>query len=233
MTHIFTSDSPDMELENAFRYNIPVDTDLVSAILEFGMFDHIVTGPGLTVDALQLRDKDASHGRLYLVMVPEQEKLVKWYDNAAHAQRVESTFKDIFVCSDNTYAVAVVNPRDYGLHVLEARQARLTNKDCLLYFLEANLKDGINADGTYLYRPKNLAVEGELKIINEHTVMNKFDQIYTKCYQRLGFDIAYSTYMHIWKWICTRGHRYTDINDAIKLRDWIDGLKNEPLTSIT
>jgi hypothetical protein len=233
MANIFTSDSPDMQLENAFKYNIPVDTDLISAILEFGMFDHVVTGPGLTADIIGIKDKGASDGRIYIILLPEPEKLVQWYEKANHAERVPSTFRDIFVCEDASYAVAVVNPKDYGLHTLEARDVRLTNKDCLLQFLEANLVDGINADGTYLYRPKELAIEGELKIINEHAVMNKFDQIYIKCYQRLGFDIAYNTYVHAWKWICAKQHRYTDINDVIKLRDWINGLADEPLTSIT
>lgn len=231
MGHFFTA-SPDMKLVNAFRYDIPVETDIVSTIMQHGMTDHVVGGPGLTSDVLGLK-KQAGEGRLYLLISQEADRFVQFYENAPHAERTDSTFEHLFVCSDGKYATAVVDPNFYGLQQLSARDTRLTNKDCMMQFLEANLQDNIHADGTYVYMPEDLDIETKVAIVNEHAVMNKFDQIYLKCYERLGFSVGHDAYTHAWKWLCTKAHRYTSINDTLAFNQWREGLKDEPLTYIS
>jgi hypothetical protein len=220
-----------MEYVRAIRYNIPVETDIVSVILNGGLFDHAIGGPGLASDVLK-QSKKAHDGRLYLIYTTEPKRMIDFYDEANHAVKADSTFTNLYVCDDAEYAVAVVNPFEYGLRSLPFEYVRLMNKDCLMKYMEPDIGKGIDSEGTYIFMPKDLQLEGDVKLITRHPVLNKFAQIYIKAYQRLGFDIAYDTFAQTWKWICAKNNWYNAINDDIRIDNWIKGLPNEPLTSM-
>ena len=233
MAGIFTPNAPDMERVLAMRYSIPVETDIVSAIFANGMFDHVVCGPGLTVDIAGLKNKRAVDGRLYLVITEEPEKLYGWYGlHPEHATFRESTFEHLYVCDDGAYAVVVVHPRDCGFNNIDRAGLHLTNMDCTMAFLKTDIGTGVEADGTYVFKPKSLDTKQQLDITNRHAVMNKFAQIYLKAYSRLGIQVSQEAYQTTWKWICTKRFLYNSVNDDIAITDWITEMKTEPLTHI-
>lgn len=222
-----------MEFVSAIRYSVPVEADIVATILAKGMFEHLVGGPGLAIDVLKIKDKKAADGRLYLVYTTEPEKLLKWYEeNPQHAVRTDSTFKDLFVCDNGAYAVAIIYPDHYGMKIASSMDLCLTNKDCLMKYMKADIALDIQSDGTYIYKPKQIDISSSLAIVNERTVMNRFSQIYIKAYARLGFTIDFNAYLNVWKWICARNHLYNDVNDSIKISEWINNLKKEPITLV-
>lgn len=222
-----------MEFVNSVRYRIPLEGDLVSTILQYGMFDYIVTGPGLTADVLGLKDKKAVDGKLYLVFTPEPDNLIQWYeDHPQHAVRTPSTLRDLFVCNDGEYAVGIIYPQHYGEKVVTTTDLCLTNKDCFMKYMKTDIGLGIGADGTYIYKPKALDNTTQLVIDNHPPIIQRFSQIYLKAYIRLGLKPSYDTYSYVWKWICAKNHTYNDVNDVIKLDEWIKALPQEPITFI-
>jgi len=225
MDGIFTHNAPETEyIKPSTTYCILAD--MIAATIQHGIGNYIITGPGLVADVLDLKC-NAKDGRLYILFPPDQEALAKYYVDYRGAQAVESTFNYCYICDDydHDYAVAIHSTPKR----LKPEEMRLTNKDCLLGYDEG---DEDRDKDIYLYKPINLDQGSNVEVINNAYIIQKYSQIYLKCYIKLGFTIPMSTYKTVWTQICTKNHNYAHVHDDDELANWIHHLPKEPLTLI-